>query len=103
MAGLVKRPTEERTYTFSFAEQPEIEGGDTLTGSPTITQETLSGSGSLTIGAASISGSGVRSEISGGVDESLYKLTCTCNTTAGSILVAKVTMLITSQVGGRVA
>ena len=101
---VVKRPGEERTYVFNFADQAEIVGGDTLTGTPTVAETLVTGpSDTLTVGSPSRSGSTVVVEISGGANGDLYHLTCTVNTTAGSILQSVMPMKISTSPGGTVS
>ena len=83
-AVLTKRPTEVRNFDFEFGYQPELTGGETLSGTPTVT----SGTSGLTIGASSITGTKVRVQLSGGTDGIVYRLTCTCPTSGGKTLVA---------------
>lgn len=77
-----KRPGEARTYEFDFSQFPEIEDGDTLSGTPAVASATSG----LTIGSPSRSGSSVLVSISGGSDGVGYNLTCSCATTGGSTL-----------------
>jgi hypothetical protein len=87
MTTLIKIPVESRTYAFNFASQTEIaDAAETLSGTPTVTSELLSGSGALTIGSPSISGAKVVVDISGGSEGDLHHLTASCSTSGGSIL-----------------
>lgn len=81
---LTKRPTEVRNFDFEFGYQPEITGGETLSGTPTVAA-TPSG---LTIGSPTITGTKVRVQISSGTDGVEYRLTCTCSTSGSKTLVA---------------
>lgn len=91
--SLAKRPTEVRNFDFDFGQQPEITGGETLSGSPTVT----SGTSGLTIGAPSITGNKVRVQISSGTAETVYRLTCTVATSGSKTLVAIGDLFVTSE------
>jgi len=97
---LTKRPNEVRTYVFDFSEMPEIKAGDTLTGTPTITQSsTPSNATALTIASIKISADGkkVTAVISSGSSGGSYVLTCQCGTTQGSTLVGGGDMLVNAN------
>ena len=85
---LNKFATEVRLFDFEFAEQPEISAG-ALISAATVTQQTLFGSGSLTLGSASISGSTVQIAVGGGVKGSVYRIICTIDTDNALRLVAE--------------
>ncbi len=82
MSILVKRAGETRTYWMDFGNQPEIQGGQTLS-SPSVTA-TPAG---LTITGATISGNRVQATIAGGTDGILYTLSFQCATSGGATLV----------------
>ena len=80
---LEKTVAEKRTYEFEFAVQDEIRAGDTIASVSDLTAALRSGSGSLTLGTASISGSKVRFTAEGGVAGDVFDLNCLATTTAG--------------------
>ena len=79
---LVKRPDWARTYRWDFSDFAEIEGGQTLTGTPTVVA-TPSG---LTQGSAAISGSYVTCALSGGTDGDVFEVVATVSTSGGATL-----------------
>jgi hypothetical protein len=82
MSILVKRANESRTYWMDFGNQPEVQGGQTLS-SPSV-----SGSPSgLTITGAAVSGNKVQATVAGGTDGTLYQLSFQCATSGGATLV----------------
>ena len=84
---LYKYPEESRLYGFDFSEQPEL-ATSTLTGTPTITSRLKSGSGTLTIGTASISGSIVQFRVTGGTIGAVHEILCRVSTSGSDILAA---------------
>lgn len=87
LVRLFKQPAESRLYTFEFADQVEIaDAGESLTGTPTITVTLLSGSGSLTVGSPTISGTKVQVQISGGTAEDRFQVVCQVNTSGSHVL-----------------
>lgn len=83
---LYKQPGEVRLYSFDFAAQVEIAGGETLTGTPTIAVSLLSGSGTVTAGSPSISTTFVNFTLSGGTDGDRHRVLCTVATSGGRTL-----------------
>lgn len=81
---LQKLVGESRLYDFDFTDQAEIEGGETLTGTPTVTA-TPAG---LTLGSPVIGGASkkVQVRISAGTANTTYSLTCTVATSGGNTL-----------------
>lgn len=82
-----KYAAESRLYAMDFARVQEIQDGETLTGTPTVVEQT--GDGALTIGAPSISGSLVQFRVSAGTADTRYTLRCTVLTSGGSTLVGE--------------
>ena len=82
---LYKYPGESRRYAFEFSEQPELET-TTLTGTPTVRQQTIIGTGALTITSIAVSGTKVAFRIAGGSLGSIYELVCKVTTAAGDTL-----------------
>jgi hypothetical protein len=77
---LDKQPSEDRLYDMDFS--PRLATGETLSGAPTMIEETvdqtdgsLTVSTDLTMGTPTISGQVAQVRISGGVDQTLYKVT----------------------------
>jgi len=79
---LIKRPDWARTYRWDFSDFAEIEAGQTLTGTPTVTA-TPSG---LTLGSPAISGAYVTCAVSAGTADYVYDLTATVTTSGGATL-----------------
>ena len=82
---LYKYPGETRRYAFEFSEQPELETTN-LTGTPTIRQQVIIGTGSLTITNIAVSGTKVVCRIAGGALGSIYELVCKVATAEGDTL-----------------
>jgi len=89
---LDKQPSEDRLYDMDFA--PRLATGETLTGAPTMIEETvdqsdgsLSTTAELTFGTPTVSGTVAQVRISGGVDGVLYKVTFRDAGTSNSNLV----------------
>lgn len=93
MADLYKYPEESRLYAFDFADQTEIAGGDTLASGATVTDLT-SGSATLVIGAAAISGTQVQANISGGAAGDSTTLLAQVTTAAGKVLACQGRLII---------
>ena len=77
---LDKQPSEDRLYDMDFG--PRLSEGETLTGAPTMSEETvdqsdgsLTTSTDLTIGTPTVSGEIAQVRISAGLDGTLYKIT----------------------------
>ena len=77
---LDKQPSEDRLYDMDFG--PRLSVGETLTGAPTMVEETvnqtdgtLTSTAELTMGTPTVSGEIAQVRISGGVDGVLYKVT----------------------------
>lgn len=81
---LPKRSDWVRVYQFDFGDFEEIRGGQTLTGTPTVT---ASPSG-LTLASATISGAYVQVQVSSGssTEGTRYLLNCAVSTSGGSTL-----------------
>jgi hypothetical protein len=88
-ATLCKFPGEMMVFAFDLSEQPEIVAGDTLSGTPTVAHTLVSGSGTLTLGSPSISGSKIQLQVSGGTNGATWKLVVTVATLGGSTICAK--------------
>lgn len=79
---LTKQPNESKLYSFSFDGQ--LRTADTIA---SVTSIAASPTGELTIGAASHDSDKIaQARISGGVDETTYRLTCIVVTTLGDTL-----------------
>jgi hypothetical protein len=90
MTVFTKRAGEVRSYALSFANLPEITGGQQLTGITSVTANivtNLAGAGNLTVGASTLSGSSVQVLLSGGTDGVTYQIVFTVTTNAGVTLV----------------
>lgn len=72
MSKLIKRSTEDRQYAASFANFPEITGGQTLSSVVSVTSVRKQGSGTLTVGSGVVAGNTVVFEVSGGNDGDSY-------------------------------
>lgn len=92
---LIKRPGEERLYSFDFQYFPEIIAGDTLSSVDADPTVTVTPTG-LTIGAIAISGDTVTVVLSGGDNEATYDLLCTCRTLADRILQSAGRLLVST-------
>jgi hypothetical protein len=84
-----KDPGETIVLGFNFA--PDLNAGETLTGSPTISLGQYSGTPdpsmpSMIVGAAQTSGSLVLQTVTMGMSGNNYSVTGTCPTSAGRIL-----------------
>jgi hypothetical protein len=87
---LQKYPGETRTYAFDFAEQVEIaDGGETLTGTPTVAKTQLAGTGTITLGSPSIVGNKVQFTITGGDKGDLHDILVTVGTSGSATLQAR--------------
>lgn len=83
MAAFVILETGEvRKPYFEFRNYPEVQAGETLVGTPTVTME----SGSLTLGTPTLSGTRVLVQVSGQAANAEYLLSCTVQTSGGAIL-----------------
>jgi len=88
MNQLLKRSGETRTFQMDFSLQPEISGGASLTGTPTVVSNTITaGATALTLTSIGISGTKVQVTIAGGTTDALYQLVFTCSCSTGAILV----------------
>lgn len=81
---LKKTPSEKRLYNFDFALKSEIEDGTDSISAAAVTQSTISGSGTLTIGSVSVSGTKAQVLISGGTAGARYQLNCLADLASGS-------------------
>lgn len=81
---LVKRPGETRVYVYDYANFPEIDGGDSLSGSPTV--NIVTGDDELTAGSPSRSGDTVEVAYSDGTSGVEYLTEMLCNTNSGAVL-----------------
>lgn len=88
MRALSKYPEETRKYAFDFSAQKEIAAGEALTGTPTMSSVRRSGTGTITIGSASINGTTVEASISGGDVDDRHEVRCIVQTSAANILAA---------------
>lgn len=79
---VAKTSNESRVYSFDFSQAAELVAGQTLTGTPTVSAYPSG----LTIGAASISGSKVQAQISGGTAGVIYLVHSLVSTSVGSVL-----------------
>lgn len=79
---LVKRPAESRLYDIDFRDL--LLAGGALTGTPTAAQLLIDGSGSVTLGGTSVSGTKAQVRISAGSDGGLHKITLTATDDAAS-------------------
>lgn len=84
---LVKTPLELRTVTFDFADK--LAGSDTCTGTPTLVYPA-----GLTEVVSTRSGNKVNSRMSGGTNETIYRIVCRCGTTNGDTLSLQVDILV---------
>jgi hypothetical protein len=92
---LTKYPEETLTFSFDFSARSEIaDQGQTLTSAPTVGVTRKAGSGSIVIGAPSISGSKVNVVISGGSLGDSFVLLCQVGTSGGSVLAEQGTLSI---------
>lgn len=86
---LTKDPAETRTYSFDFGLQPELaQEGETLAPPPVVIATRQEGTGTLTIGTPTISGTRVRFLVSGGAIGDVHQITGTVLTSASHILSA---------------
>jgi hypothetical protein len=83
MKTLLKYAPEKRRYTFDFTLQEEILAGEILT-SATITQERISGTGTLTIGTPTVTDKTISAFVEGGEELDVFHLKCLGVTGAGS-------------------
>ena len=91
---LEKAPDEDLPFSFSFENQAVLES-DTLA-SGTINGASISQtSGTLTIGATSVSGDAVLARISGGTDGTTYRMKVIGITTGGYDMVGYVDLYVT--------
>lgn len=81
---LQKGSDESRIYTFDFSAQPEIAGGETLSG-PTVTA-TPSTTPTLTIGAPAVAGKTITVRLAAGLNGQRYLVKCDVNTSGSDIL-----------------
>lgn len=92
MAALSKTSNESRVYTFDFTNVTEIAGGDTLTGTPTVSANPTG----LTIGTPAVAGAAkkVTVRLSGGTSGVNYVVSCIVATTAGNTLEGEGTLIV---------
>jgi hypothetical protein len=100
---LDKQPSEDRLYDMDFS--PRLATGETLSGAPTMIEETvdqtdgsLTVSTDLTMGTPTISGQVAQVRISGGVDQTLYKVTFTGAATTNANLVEAEGLLMVANI-----
>lgn len=94
MTTLVKFPEEKLKFSFNFSSQPELVAGATLTGTPSVANVLVVGSGSLTLSGVAINGENVDVWIEGGTLRDTFDLTCSVSASDGSTLAAKGRLLI---------
>lgn len=83
---LRKFPEEVRLYAVDFSAQTEIVAGDTIA-SAIVAYTVLTGTGTITFGAVSISANKAQFQVSGGTAAGDYRIKCTATTTNGKTLV----------------
>lgn len=89
MTPLIKFPGETRDYAFEFADQVELQNGETLTGTPTVTATLRRGTPTtLTLGTPTINGSQVQISIAGGTLGDHYDILCIVATNASHTIAA---------------
>lgn len=91
---LVKQPGETLPYAIDFTNL--IPTGDSLSSVTSVTA-TPSGSGDLTLGSASISGTQVQFTIEGGIEGKMYRVEAIVVTTVGSILEGDGRLFVTDR------
>lgn len=91
---LVKQPGETLPYAIDFTNL--IPTGDSLSSVTSVTA-TPSGSGDLTLGSASISGTQVQFTIEGGIEGKMYRVEAIVVTTDGSILEGDGRLFVTDR------
>jgi ABC-type uncharacterized transport system YnjBCD ATPase subunit len=91
---LIKQPGETLPYAIDFTNL--IPTGDSLSSVTSVTA-TPSGSGDLTLGSASISGTQVQFTIQGGIEGTMYRVEAIVVTTVGSILEGDGRLFVTDR------
>jgi hypothetical protein len=91
---LIKQPGETLPYAIDFTNL--IPTGDSLSSVTSVTA-TPSGSGDLTLGSASISGTQVQFTIEGGIEGTMYRVEAIVVTTVGSILEGDGRLFVTDR------
>jgi hypothetical protein len=91
---LIKQPGETLPYAIDFTNL--IPTGDSLSSVTSVTA-TPSGSGDLTLGSASISGTQVQFTIEGGIEGKMYRVEAIVVTTVGSILEGDGRLFVTDR------
>jgi hypothetical protein len=91
---LVKQPGETLPYAIDFTNL--IPTGDSLSSVTSVTA-TPSGSGDLTLGAATISGTQVQFTIEGGIEGTMYRVEAIVVTAVGSILEGDGRLFVTDR------
>jgi hypothetical protein len=96
---LDKQPQEDRLFDMDFS--PRLSTGESLTGTPTMTQElvdqndgSLSATTDLTIGVPTVSGQIAQVRISAGIDGNLYKVTFLATTDFANTVEAEGYLLV---------
>lgn len=96
---LDKQPAEDRLFDMDFA--PRLSDGESLTGTPTVTEETvdqddgsLTTTTDLTFGTATVSGQIAQVRISVGLDGVLYKITFLATTDFSNTVEAEGFLLV---------
>lgn len=96
---LDKQPQEDRLFDMDFS--PRLSTGESLTGTPTMTQElvdqndgSLSATTDLTIGTPTVSGQIAQVRISAGIDGNLYKVTFLATTDFANTVEAEGYLLV---------
>jgi hypothetical protein len=94
MTTLVKFPEEKLKFSFNFSSQPELIAGATLTGTPSVANALVVGTGSLTLSNITVNGENIDVWIEGGTLHDIFDLTCSVSASDGSTLAAKGRLLI---------
>lgn len=91
---LIKQPGETLPYAIDFTNL--IPTGDSLSSVTSVTA-TPSGSGDLTLGSASISGTQVQFRIGGGIEGKMYRVEAIVVTAVGNILEGDGRLFVTDR------
>lgn len=86
-----KRPNERRLYNFDFQNFPELQAGQTLSSVQTYSRLPAS---SLTLNSATISGTVVQLDVSGGTDGVTYVVLVRVVTSGGQVLQGSISLIV---------
>lgn len=87
MTTLIKHPEEDLLFSFDFSARTELDA-DTLTGTPEVDTELITGTGAITVGSITIASKTVTMTITGGTLDDLHELVCAVDTAGGRTLAA---------------